>query len=130
MSSEEPSSRPATPVTWGLVAANVVVFALETAWGGSQSGPTLYRMGAILGRGALPSEPWRIVSSAFLHIGPVHLLLNMWALVAFRTTAGAGVGTAAVPRLLRALRRVGWASPPRSCTPGPWPPGRRAPSGA
>jgi len=85
VSSEERPSRPrpATPVTWGLVAANVVVFALETAWGGSQSGPTLYRMGAILGRGALLSEPWRIVSSAFLHIGPVHLLLNMWALVAF-----------------------------------------------
>jgi membrane associated rhomboid family serine protease len=70
-------------VTWGLVAVNVAVFGLETLWGGSEWSPTLYRMGAITGRDALASEPWRVVSSAFLHIGPVHLLLNLWALYVF-----------------------------------------------
>src|SRR5262245_56259816 len=40
-------------------------------------------MGAITGRAALTDEPWRVLSSAFLHIGPVHLLLNMWALYVF-----------------------------------------------
>jgi rhomboid protease GluP len=70
-------------VTWGLVAVNVAVFALETLWGGSEWSPTLFRMGAITGRDALGTEPWRVISSAFLHIGPVHLLLNMWALYVF-----------------------------------------------
>src|SRR5688572_11121918 len=69
--------------TWGLVAVNVAAFALETLWGGSEWPPTLFRMGAITGREALAAEPWRVVSSAFLHIGPVHLLLNMWALYVF-----------------------------------------------
>jgi rhomboid protease GluP len=68
---------------WALIAVNVAMFGLETYWGGSQSSPTLYRMGAIAGRSALPTEPWRVLSSAFLHIGPAHLLINMWALWAF-----------------------------------------------
>ena len=70
-------------VTWGLVAVNVAVFVLESLWGGSEWSPTLFRMGAITGREALATEPWRVVSSAFLHIGVVHLLLNMWALYVF-----------------------------------------------
>jgi membrane associated rhomboid family serine protease len=74
---------PGTPVLWALVAVNAALFGLETLWGGSQSSFTLFRMGANLGRIGLFHEPWRILSSAFLHIGPVHLLLNMWALVAF-----------------------------------------------
>jgi membrane associated rhomboid family serine protease len=65
------------------VAANVALFTLEVAWGGSQSPPTLVRMGASLGRASMSREPWRVLSSAFLHFGAVHLLLNMWALVAF-----------------------------------------------
>ncbi len=69
--------------TWGLIAANVAVFILETFWGGSQWSPTLYRMGAIAGRESFSAEPWRVISSAFLHIGVVHLLLNMWALYVF-----------------------------------------------
>jgi membrane associated rhomboid family serine protease len=93
---EEPEAQPSpegTPlvlppasalrVTWGLVAVNVAVFVLESLWGGSEWPPTLYRMGAITGRDALATEPWRVVSSAFLHIGPVHLLVNMWALYVF-----------------------------------------------
>ena len=74
---------PGTPVLWALVAVNAAMFGLETLWGGSESFNTLSRMGANSGRVGLYSEPWRILSSAFLHIGPVHLLLNMWALVAF-----------------------------------------------
>lgn len=65
------------------MAANLAVFALESLWGGSESSPTLYRMGANAGREALLAQPWRALSSAFLHIGFLHLLLNMWALVVF-----------------------------------------------
>ncbi len=75
--------RPPTRVVWSLVAVNVVVFALELLWGGSDSALTLHRMGAGLGRAGLAHEPWRIVSAAFLHINIVHLALNMWALVVF-----------------------------------------------
>jgi rhomboid protease GluP len=75
--------RTATPTAWILVAVNVVVFALELAWGGSDSSLVLYRMGAGVGRTSLAHEPWRIVSAAFLHIGIFHLVLNMWALLVF-----------------------------------------------
>lgn len=72
-----------TRATWGLIAANVLVFALETLWGGSEWPPLLHRMGAITGRAALASEPWRVLSAAFLHIGFVHLLMNMFVLYVF-----------------------------------------------
>jgi membrane associated rhomboid family serine protease len=62
---------------------NVAVFALELALGGSDSPATLERMGAGLGRAGMVHEPWRMVSSAFLHFDVLHLAFNMWALVAF-----------------------------------------------
>ena len=68
---------------WSLVAVNVAIFGLELLWGGSSSPWTLRRMGAGLGRAGLASEPWRVLSAAFLHINLVHLALNMWALVVF-----------------------------------------------
>jgi membrane associated rhomboid family serine protease len=68
---------------WSLVAVNVVVFGLELLWGGSSSPLTLHRMGAGLGRAGLASEPWRVLSAAFLHVNVVHLALNMWALAVF-----------------------------------------------
>ena len=74
------------PTPWCLVAlvsVNVLMFALEFAWGGWDSPPTLYRMGAGLGRAGLVREPWRIVSAAFLHFSVAHLCFNMWALLAF-----------------------------------------------
>ncbi len=80
----EPDRPPPLPVTWTLIAVNVLLFALEWWWG-RVSTMSLYRMGANLGRDALGSEPWRLLSSAFLHGGPLHLLLNMWALWVFGT---------------------------------------------
>ena len=73
----------ARSATWILIAVNAALFGLEVLWGGSTNGETLWAMGAATGRGELFSEPWRVLSAAFLHIGPLHLLLNMWALVAF-----------------------------------------------
>jgi rhomboid protease GluP len=75
--------RTASPTAWILVAVNVAIFALELAWGGSDSALVLHRMGAGLGRTNLAHEPWRIISAAFLHIGIFHLALNMWALLVF-----------------------------------------------
>jgi rhomboid protease GluP len=67
-------------VTYALIAVNLAMFGLEGLWGGSTTQLTLFRMGANLGRDALFSEPWRLVSCAFLHIGRPHVLMNMWAL--------------------------------------------------
>jgi rhomboid protease GluP len=75
--------RPQLPVpivTYALIGVNAVIFALEMLWGGSETPMTLYRMGANVGRQELLVEPWRVLSSAFLHIGTWHVLMNMWAL--------------------------------------------------
>jgi rhomboid protease GluP len=93
-------------VVWALIAVNAAIFALETYWGGSKSSPTLYHMGAIAGRSALPTEPWRVLSSAFLHIGPAHLLVNMWALWAFGRSLEQLMGSARL-LVLYALSALG-----------------------
>lgn len=66
--------------TWGLVAVLGVVFVLETLWGGSETVPTLVRMGGNTDA-SLASEPWRLLSSALLHGGLLHLGLNGSALL-------------------------------------------------
>lgn len=60
-----------------LVAANLLLFGLEVLWGGSTNPGTLVAMGANLGWSALAAEPWRLLSCAFLHIGLLHLAMNM-----------------------------------------------------
>jgi rhomboid protease GluP len=71
---------PSPIATFALIAVNVALFMGEEHWGGSTNAETLVRMGANLGRAALFVEPWRVLSSAFLHIGQAHLFMNMWAL--------------------------------------------------
>ena len=78
-----PAPLPWPRATWALIAANVAIFGLQVLWGGSESDDTLRRMGASIGRQGLTSEPWRLLSSAFLHIGSIHLVANMWALYVF-----------------------------------------------
>lgn len=91
---EAPLRLPPARVTQALIAANVALFALEVLSGGSESALTLRRMGAVLGRDALAREPWRVLSAAFLHIGPVHLAVNMWALWVFGRTLELVLGRA------------------------------------
>ncbi len=70
------------PVTLGLIAANTLAFLAVLALFGSTGDPGgLVRAGAnvktwVLGYGQL----WRLPSSLFLHVGLVHLLLNMYGL--------------------------------------------------
>lgn len=66
--------------TWGLLAALAVVFALEELWGGSETVPTLVRMGGNT-ETTLTGEPWRLLASALLHGGWVHLVMNGFALL-------------------------------------------------
>jgi membrane associated rhomboid family serine protease len=64
-----------------LMALNLVLLLLAELWGSSQSYVTLKRMGAGLSELALGTEPWRLLSAGYLHLGWRHLLLNFTALV-------------------------------------------------
>ena len=67
--------RSATPVvTYALIAINVIAFIAEMASGGLEKQLTLWP------RAVADGQLYRLVTSAFLHYGATHLLLNMWAL--------------------------------------------------
>ena len=66
--------------TWGLLGVLTAIFACEMLWGGSEFIPTLVRMGANTGD-ALGAEPWRLLSSALLHAGWFHIVVNGYVLV-------------------------------------------------
>ena len=77
-------------VTWALVAANVAVFLLDGILSQFQnfslmglSGGPLVEAGAVNGELVAGGEWWRLFSSAFLHLGLLHLAFNMYALWLF-----------------------------------------------
>ena len=72
------------PVTTTLVAINVLVFLAMLARGISITEPTtgqLLQWGADFGPLSLGSQPWRILTSNYLHIGILHIFFNMWCLL-------------------------------------------------
>jgi membrane associated rhomboid family serine protease len=67
--------RSGTPVvTYALIAINVLAFILQVSMGGLESQLALWP------RYVAEGQLYRLVTSAFLHYGATHLLLNMWAL--------------------------------------------------
>jgi membrane associated rhomboid family serine protease len=84
-------ARRANIVTLTLVGINVFVYAGELALGGTYNGTEnwIYTHGALVANaqygdgtlaGVANGEWWRLLSSAFLHYGPVHLAFNMFSL--------------------------------------------------
>jgi rhomboid protease GluP len=70
-------------VTGILIAINVLVYLAMVAHGVNWSWPTadqLLPWGANFGPYTLGGEPWRIFTCIFVHVGLVHLLVNMWGL--------------------------------------------------
>lgn len=72
----------AMPATYTLIALNVIAFLLELAGGGgsltSGRGEVIFNFG--LFSGFVGDEPYRILTSGFLHAGIIHLGFNMFAL--------------------------------------------------
>ncbi|WP_299989874.1 rhomboid family intramembrane serine protease [uncultured Pontibacter sp.] len=69
-----------TPI---LINTNIVIFVLLALAGMhvlSPEGEDLVNAGANFGPYTLTGEPWRLFTSMFLHIGIIHLLVNMYAL--------------------------------------------------
>jgi rhomboid protease GluP len=67
--------------TWGLIAVNVIVFVAMAQAGVSPINPEVHQLiakGADFGPKTIgEGEYWRMATSGFVHIGIVHLLMNM-----------------------------------------------------
>lgn len=68
-------------ITYSIMAINIILFILMYVMGnGSEDINTLMRFGALNKGYVLAGEYFRIITSGFLHIGLVHIIMNMYAL--------------------------------------------------
>lgn len=67
-------------VTYVLLYINIIMFFFLEMYGGSTNTETLVLFGAKYNLAIMAGEWWRIVSSMFLHVGFIHLIMNMIAL--------------------------------------------------
>lgn len=85
------------PVTWSLVALNVAVFVLTSISGhritlyGAVPSP-LYRDFALIPPAVAEGQTYRLLTSAFLHYGLLHIFFNMYALVIIGPAVEATLG--------------------------------------
>ncbi len=86
------------PATYTLIALCVAAFIAELVGGGGAAsldgGGQVIRDGGLFGPAVAEGEPYRIVTSAFLHAGVLHLALNMFALYILGVLLEPAVGTA------------------------------------
>ena len=78
-----PMWRMGPTVTMVLIGINAAVYLVMVLSGASPTDPSneqLIRWGADFGPFTLGPEPWRALTSVFVHIGIFHILMNMWAL--------------------------------------------------
>jgi membrane associated rhomboid family serine protease len=72
-------------VTKALIAIDVAVYVAELATGGGVNGvgSKIYEKGVLYAPFVAQGDWWRLITAAFLHYGPFHLLLNMLGLFWF-----------------------------------------------
>jgi rhomboid protease GluP len=71
------------PLTAAIVGMNVLVYIGMVLTGVSALAPSiadLLKWGALSGQQTLAVQPWRILTSNYVHIGLLHIALNMWCL--------------------------------------------------
>lgn len=79
-------------VTTSLIIVNIVIFVAMMATGGSRG--SIYQEGAMWAFGVANGEYWRMLSSAFLHSGIMHIAFNMLALYLFGPAIEEALGRA------------------------------------
>ena len=79
------SGQPPSRLHWvvGLVVVNLMVWLAMEGNGGSETRDTLLRFGSSLASAIFAGEWWRMLTAVFIHIGPKHLLANMFTLLIF-----------------------------------------------
>jgi rhomboid protease GluP len=81
-------------VTWTLIGVISAMFAAQALLGGIDDPFVMIRLGGLVPDRVLGGEVWRVVSSAFLHSGLMHFLLNTYVLYVVGTTLERIVGSA------------------------------------
>jgi membrane associated rhomboid family serine protease len=82
-------------VTKVLIGINVAVYVAELAQGGGVYGvnSTIYEKGFLYAPFVADGDWWRLMTAAFLHYGPFHLLLNMLGLYWFGSLLERRIGS-------------------------------------
>ena len=82
-------------VTKALIGINVAVYVAELLQGGGVYGvnSTIYEKGFLYAPFVAQGDWWRLMTAAFLHYGPFHLLLNMLGLYWFGTLLERRIGS-------------------------------------
>jgi membrane associated rhomboid family serine protease len=82
-------------VTRALIVINVGVYVAELATGGgvNGTGSTIYFHGVLFAPFVGSGDYWRLLTAAFLHYGPFHLLFNMLALYWFGSLLEQRIGS-------------------------------------
>lgn len=101
----QPGGRRTAPVTYGLLAAYLAVFIVQTLSGGRASPIVL--LGAQINEAVLAGQWWRVLTATLLHDGLTHLAFNGYALYVLGPQLERGVGSAAFAALYVAAGLAG-----------------------
>ena len=81
-------------VTSLLLGSNAVMFLVELALGSATSVAVLVTLGAMVPSLIAEGQYWRLITSMFLHVGVLHLVLNLYVLYLFGGVLESVLGSA------------------------------------